>query len=254
MVWRNDAGLEGRSVVVTGASGGIGRKLVAAVADAGAQVLAVDVPGSAVGEIVAGLSGEPHRALEVDLLELAEHERIMTAAQQLAPLAAVVNVAAVIRRRETIDDVTEEDWDLQHDVNLKAAFFLNRAAHHAFRAQGTGGSIVNFTSQGWWTGGFGGSVVYSASKGGVVSMTRGLARSFAPDGVRVNAISPGAVDTSMFRDGVTDEGVASFISMIPLGRVGQPEEIAGPVLFLASEASAYITGAVINVSGGQLMY
>jgi NAD(P)-dependent dehydrogenase (short-subunit alcohol dehydrogenase family) len=121
-------------------------------------------------------------------------------------------------------------------------------------AQGTGGSIVNFTSQGWWTGGFGGSVAYAASKGGIVSLTRGLARSFAPTGVRVNAVSPGGVDTPMMRSGMTDEAMAGFVSMIPLGRLAEPDELAGSVLFLASDASRYLTGTVINVSGGQLMY
>ena len=129
-----------------------------------------------------------------------------------------------------------------------------RAVHHEFVDHGSGGSIVIFMSQGWWTGGFGGSVVYSASKGGVVSLTRGLARSFAPSGVRVNAVSPGGVDTSMLRSGSPDEALAGFVAMIPLGRLAQPNELAGAVLFLASDASQYVTGAVINVSGGQIMY
>jgi NAD(P)-dependent dehydrogenase (short-subunit alcohol dehydrogenase family) len=160
----------------------------------------------------------------------------------------------VLRRRNTIDDVTEEDWDVQLDVNLKAVFFLNRAAATLFRAQGRGGRIVNFTSQGWWTGGFGGSVVYAASKGGVVSMSRGLARTLAPAGITVNTVSPGAADTSMMRSGMTDEGLAEFVKMIPLGRMAQPSEVASAVLFLASNLAGYITGATINVSGGQLMY
>jgi NAD(P)-dependent dehydrogenase (short-subunit alcohol dehydrogenase family) len=160
----------------------------------------------------------------------------------------------VLRRRATVDDVTEEDWDLQHDVNLKATFFLNRSAFHAFRDQRGGGSIVNFASQGWWTGGFGGSVVYAASKGGVVSMTRGLARSFAPEQVRVNVVAPGGVDTPMMREGSSADQMQSFLAMIPLGRFAQPDDLAGSVVFLASDAARYITGAVINVSGGQLMY
>ena len=116
------------------------------------------------------------------------------------------------------------------------------------------GSIVNFTSQGWWTGGFGGSVVYAASKGGVVSLTRGLARSFAADGVRVNAVSPGGVDTPMMSEGVSDEVMRGFMAQVPLGRLAEPAELAGAVLYLASSASSYVTGTVLNVSGGQLMY
>ena len=160
----------------------------------------------------------------------------------------------VLRRRATIDEVTEEDWDVQFNINLKAVFFLNRAMADLLRAAGRGGRIVNFTSQGWWTGGFGGSVVYAASKGGVVSMSRGLARTLAADGITVNTVSPGAADTAMMRSGMTDEGLADFVKMIPLGRMAEPAEVASAVLYLASDLASYVTGATINVSGGQLMY
>lgn len=254
MEWRNDAGLVGRVVVVTGAAGGIGQAVCAALDEAGAHLFVVDITESAVEDVIAGLSGPHHRGGAFDLADLSTHDSIFEQAREAGELAAVVHMAAVLVRRATVDDVTEEDWDLQHDVNLKATFFFNRAAQHAFIAQGSGGSIVNFTSQGWWTGGFGGSVVYAASKGGIVSLTRGLARSFAPSGVRVNAVSPGGVDTPMMRSGMTDEAMAGFVSMIPLGRLAEPNELAGSVLFLASDASRYLTGTVINVSGGQLMY
>jgi NAD(P)-dependent dehydrogenase (short-subunit alcohol dehydrogenase family) len=240
--------------VVTGASGGIGRSVCQALAEAGATVIAVDISQDAVAPLVASLSGVNHVGVACDLRDLAQHDQLFETAMAKAPLGALIHMAAVLVRRATVDDVTEEDWDRQHDVNLKATFFLNRAAQHAFVRQGTAGSIVNFTSQGWWTGGFGGSVVYAASKGGIVSMTRGLARSFAPTGVRVNAVSPGGVDTPMLRDGMTDEALAGFISMIPLGRLAYPDELVGAVMYLASDASSYVTGAVMNVSGGQLMY
>lgn len=252
--WRNDAGLAGRAVVLTGAGGGIGSDLATAFAEAGAHVLAVDIAGSAVGDVVAALPGSGHRAVEADLRDLDEHARIFEQARELAPLAAFAHLAAILRRRTTVDEVTEEDWDAQLDVNLKATFFLNRAACRAFRDQGTPGAIVNFTSQGWWTGGFGGSVVYAASKGGVVSLTRGLARTFAPYGVRVNAVSPGGVDTPMMHEGMSEEASKAFLAMVPLGRLAAPSELAGAVLFLASDASSYVTGTVVNVSGGQLAY
>jgi NAD(P)-dependent dehydrogenase (short-subunit alcohol dehydrogenase family) len=239
--------------VVTGAAGGIGRSVVAAFAGAGAHVVGVDIVGSPVQEVVAALPGQ-HLALEADLRDVDDHGRLFQQARDLAPLAAVAHLAAVLLRRDTVDDVTSEDWDTQLDVNLKATFFLNRAARNAFKEQGTPGSIVNFTSQGWWTGGFGGSVVYAASKGGVVSLTRGLARSFAPDGVRVNAVSPGGVETPMMTEGVSDEVMRGFMAQIPLGRLADPDELTGAVLFLASSASSYVTGTVMNVSGGQLMY
>ena len=98
------------------------------------------------------------------------------------------------------------------------------------------------------------SVVYSASKGGIVSMTRGLARTYGPDKILVNAVSPGFVDTEMLRGGMTDEGVDALVEQIPVGQMCTPEEIAGTVVFLASDHASHITGATINVSGGFLMY
>jgi NAD(P)-dependent dehydrogenase (short-subunit alcohol dehydrogenase family) len=253
--WNLGAGLEGRGVLVTGAAGSIGRAVTHAFAAAGANVVAADLDARRLAELVAGLEGPGrHSAIAVDLAELGGIDRFVAEARDAAgSLEVLAHVAAVIRRSD-LDGVTEEDWAAQEAVNLRATFFLNRAAARAMREQGRGGRIVNFTSQGWWTGGFGGSVVYAATKGGVVSMSRGLARTYAPDGILVNCVSPGAVDTPMLRDGMTDEALESFRAQIPLGRFASPEELAGAVVFLASDHASYITGATLNVSGGQLMY
>jgi NAD(P)-dependent dehydrogenase (short-subunit alcohol dehydrogenase family) len=249
-------GLEDRGVVVTGGAGGIGREVAAAFAAAGARVAVVDVDQARCEEVVAGLeSPARHLAIAADLAELGAQEALLRRVKdELGRFDVLAHLAAVLRRRATIDDVTEEDWDVQLDVNLKATFFLNRWAARLFRERGAGGRIINFTSQGWWTGGFGGSVVYAASKGGIVAMSRGLARTLAPDGITVNTVSPGAADTSMMRSGSTEEDLANFVRMIPLGRMADPSELAGIVLFLASDHASYITGATVNVSGGQLMY
>ena len=255
MSWSVGAGLEGKGVVVTGAAGGIGAEVARAFAGAGARVCAVDVKEDGLAELLPTLEGGPHRSEALDLRELTGHEGLLRrTASELGGLDVLANMAAVLIRRGDIDEVTEEDWDFQHDVNLKAGFFLNRAAARIMREQGRGGRIINFTSQGWWTGGFGGSVVYSATKGGIVSMSRGLARTYAKDGITVNTVSPGAVDTPMLRGGLTDEQLEAHISQIPLGYMAEPADLAGTVVFLASDHARYITGATLNVSGGWLMY
>jgi NAD(P)-dependent dehydrogenase (short-subunit alcohol dehydrogenase family) len=201
------------------------------------------------------MEGGPHVALAADLRPVAGHSRLIASvADALGGIDVLVQTAAVLRRRPSMFDVSEDDWDFQHDVNLKAAFFLAQAAARVMRDQGTGGRIINFTSQGWQSGGFGGSVAYAATKGGVVSMTRGMARTLAKEKITVNAVSPGAADTAMMRSGMDDAALAATVAQIPLGYMAAPSELAGTVLFLASDHAGYITGATINVSGGWLMY
>jgi NAD(P)-dependent dehydrogenase (short-subunit alcohol dehydrogenase family) len=249
-------GIEGKGVVVTGAAGGIGSATARMFAEEGARVLAVDLEQGAVDAVVSTL-GQPeqHLAMGADLRDLGVHDGLLRrAVDAFGRFDVLAHCAAVLRRRFTIDEVTEEDWDFQIGVNLKATFFLDRTAATLLKEQGRGGRIVNFSSQGWWTGGFGGSVVYAASKGGVTAMSRGLARTYAKDGITVNVVSPGGVDTPMMTANQTEEQLRGFLELIPVGRLATPEEIAGAVVFLASEQGRYITGATLNVSGGQLMY
>ena len=249
------AGLAGKRVLLTGATGGIGREVALAFAAAGARVACVDLDEGALTALVGQMAGGPHAALARDLRDIAGLAGLVTQAHAaLGGLDVLVQTAAVLVRRASVMDVTEADWDFQHDVNLKASFFLAQAVARAMQAQGTGGRIINFTSQGWQSGGYGGSVASAATKGGIVSMTRGLARSLAKDAITVNAVSPGAADTAMMRSGMDDAGLASVAAQIPLGYLAAPSQLAGTVLFLATDHASYITGATINVSGGWLMY
>ena len=255
MAWSVGAGLEGKGVIVTGASGGIGRAVTRAFDTTGARVMAVDLDQAKLDELVAGLTGRGHIGVAADLRVISSHDGLVERARrELGNLYVLANLAAVLRRRSSLDEITEDDWDLQHDVNLKSAFFLCRAAGRAMIAQGRGGRIITFASQGWWTGGFGGSVVYAASKGGIVSMTRGLARTLGPHHITVNAVSPGQVNTPMLMTDLAPEMYEAMKQQTPLGNVAEPEELAGTVVFLASDHARYITGATINVSGGFLMY
>lgn len=250
------AGLEDRGVIVTGATGGIGRSVAAGFAACGAHVHLVDLDEEMLEETRRTLEDpDRHSSSATDLTDAKARIKMLAAAEEATGgVVALAHLAAVLVRRNSLAEVSEADWDLQHDVNLKASFFLNREFGAHLQEAGRKGAIVDFTSQGWWTGGYGGSVAYSATKGGIVSMVRGLARSFATDGIRVNAVSPGGVDTPMLRTGMSDQALADFEALIPMGRLAQPDELAGAVVFLCSDHASFITGATVNISGGQLMY
>lgn len=255
MTWSVGAGLEGRGVILTGATGGIGAAVARGFAAAGAKVMAVDLDQARLDEVVGGLEGSGHLGVTADLRDLGTHDALVArAVKELGGVYVLANLAAVLRRRGSLDEVTEDDWDLQHDVNLKSAFFLARSAGQTMIAAGQGGRIILFSSQGWWTGGFGGSVAYASTKGGVTTMCRGLARTFGPHKITVNCVSPGQVHTPMLMTGLAPEIYETMKKQTPLGYVAEPEEMAGPVVFLASDHASYITGATLNVSGGFLMY
>jgi NAD(P)-dependent dehydrogenase (short-subunit alcohol dehydrogenase family) len=254
MAWSVGAGLDGRTVVVTGATGGIGRAIAVAFATAGARVVATDLDQNALDTLVSELGKGDHVGLALNLRDADERQKLveLALAQESAPYA-LVHTAALLRRRASLDDVTEDDWDAQIDTNLKATFFLARSFADEMKKAGEG-RLVLFTSQSWMTGGFGGATVYAASKGGVVSLSRGLARTYGAFGITVNTIAPGQINTPML---LTDLSPAIYEKMrqeTPLGYVGEPDDVAGTAVFLASTHARYITGATINVSGGFLMY
>ncbi len=240
MPWSVAEGLEGKGVIVTGAAGGIGRAVSEAFAASGARVMAVDIDQARVDAVVAGLAGDDHVGVAADLRDLSTHDALIDRARaELGGVYVLAWLAAILRRRYSLAEVSAEEWDLQLDTNLKAAFFL---------------ASILFSSAGWWTGGYGGAVPYAASKGGITTMSRGLARTFGANHITVNCVSPGQVHTPMLMTDLAPEIYENMKKQTPLGYVAEPEDIAGPVVFLASDHARYITGATINVSGGLLMY
>ncbi len=255
MTWDLGSGLDGRGVMVTGAAGGIGREVARAFAAAGAKVMVVDLSEPACREVVDELDGSGHTFRALDVSVVAGHEELVEAAiETLGDLYALVHLAAVLRRQPQLSDVTERDWDIQVDTNLKGTFFLCRAAAEAMVRRGGGGRVITFTSQGWWTGGFGGSVVYNTTKGGIVTMTRGMARTYGKHNITVNAIAPGQVRTEMLLRGLDPQVLETMTDATPLGRIAEPAEIAGLAVFLASRHAGFISGATVNITGGFLMY
>lgn len=238
-----------RRILVTGAAKGIGRAVMERALADGDEVVAVDrdpVPDP--------VGGSPRRlrTRRVDLARVAEITGLAEyLAEEVGGLDAVVHAAGVIVRRGSLDDVTEDDFDLQYAVNLRSAFFLVVRLRHLLSE---GGSIVLFSSQGWWTGGLGGSAPYAATKAGVVALTRGLSRELAPRGIRVNAIAPGFVDTDMMRTHLDEADRDRLIAGVPLGRMADPAEMAASALSLTRADASYLTGITLNASGGQLIY
>lgn len=248
-------GLKGKTVLVTGATGSIGSSVAKGFATAGCRVAVVDIDQARCDTVAAEL-GDRHAGFGADLTVTDGLAGMVSDVENaLGPVDVLVNIAGIILRTDDLLSVSEADYDKQMSINLKAPFFLMQAVAKSMIDGGRDGAIINYSSQGWMSGGFGGSVVYNAGKGGITTMTRGLARSWAEHGIRVNAVAPGLVDTPMLGlDRMSKDQVDKMVGGIPMKRIAQPEDHVGATLFLASEHAAYMTGATINVSGGFLMY
>jgi 2-deoxy-D-gluconate 3-dehydrogenase len=243
--------LAGRVALVTGANAGIGQGIAIALAAAGADVAAVgrSEPGET-GERVRA-AGRRFIAIQADLDSAQRTQEIVQEVTgKLGPLDILVNNAGIIRRSEALD-FSEADWDAVLNVNLKTVFFLAQAAARSMVVRGRG-KIINIASMLSFQGGIR-VASYTASKSGVLGLTRLLANEWAARGINVNAIAPGYIatrNTAALRDDEVRN--REILSRIPAGRWGVPEDLGGAAVFLASSASDYVHGAVLPVDGGWL--
>ena len=242
-----------RVVVVTGGGSGLGRHLASRFADEGASVVVADVSATAADEAARGLSSAGGRALgmEADVTVREQVDATVRRVERyLGPVDVLVNNAARATDRDFLD-LDEEQWEGDVSVALKGSFLCSRAVLPGMVERGSG-VIVNVSSVNAL--GYYGNEAYSAAKAGVLSLTRSLAVRYGPSGVRTNAVVPGTLRTPAWEERRRqDPGVLERVAAwYPLGRVGEPEDVAGAVLFLASEEAAWITGAALPVDGGLL--
>lgn len=245
--------LSGAMAVVSGAASGIGQATALRLAREGAKVLAVDVaePGLAETATLASAQGLSIATLVKSVAEADAPAAILDfAAECLGGISVLVNNAG-IGGSHSAENTTDEEFDRFFSVNLRSVFRISRAAMTRMRP--LGGAIVNIASIYGMTG-FPGTAGYAAAKAGVIGLTMQMATDCGPRGIRVNAISPGLIETGMTRRRIAGDAWfrSLMLDMTPLGRVGKPEDIAAAVAFLASADAAFITGQVLTVDGGWL--
>ncbi|WP_170451138.1 SDR family NAD(P)-dependent oxidoreductase [Ruegeria arenilitoris] len=240
--------LTGRVACVTGASSGLGRRVAQVLATAGARVVGVARRAEALAE----LQAEIGVGSAVVAGDVADRDGLPSLVEQIsAPFGApdIVVHAAGVNTRQAADDVTPEGWDATLGVNLGAPFFLSQAMVPAMKARGWG-RIVNFASL-QTTRAFPGGIAYGASKGGIAQLTRAMAEAWSSHGITANAIGPGFFPTELTQAVFDDPArAARNAAQTCIGRNGRMEDIDGPILFLCSQASDYVTGQILMVDGG----
>jgi len=241
--------LTGRAAIVTGSAQGLGRAIAYALAAAGSDVLGADIqPDQSETRSAIESTGRRFVAMEADVA-IAADTIVANALGAFGRIDILVNNAGILRHRPMLE-VPAEEWERVMEVNLTAAFRLTQATARTMVRAGRG-SIINITS----LLAFQGSTKvpsYVASKAGLAGLTRAMANELGPHGVRVNAIAPGYMNTANTAALRSSAKANSVVSMLPLARWGEPADLAGPVVFLASDASAYVTGHMLVVDGGWL--
>ncbi len=245
--------LVNKVAIVTGAGRGIGKAIAIALAREGANIIAIDVDIQTAEEVAREIKSLDRQALaiQVDVSDSKEVNRmVQSVLEKFKRVDILVNNAAIIKRG-SIEDLTEEDWDRVMDVNLKGAFNCAKAVVGAMKKQRYG-KIVNISSIAGKIGDLASAPCYGASKAGMTCLAKSLARELASYGINANVVAPHAIETDMSKEW-SEEKRKSIIADIPLGRLGEPEDVAEAVVFLVSDKAKFITGEVLDVNGGCLM-
>ncbi len=232
----------------------MGAAAASALAREGASVVVADLNGDNAHRVATGIAaaGGNAVAVEVDVATNDGARRIVQIAQEQYGRLDVLGCIAGVLRTSRLEQIDEAEWDLVLGVNLKGVFLCAQAAAERMRAQRSGKIVIMASMAGRATSTLGGAH-YTASKAGVLGLARHLARELAPFGINVNAINPGIVDTPMVRTSTAPAYLEKVIESIPFKRMATPEEVAELIVFLASDAASYITGAAVDIHGGEMI-
>ena len=244
----------GRVAIVTGGGRGMGRAVAERLAQGGATVAVNDIDGASAASVAARLQSDGTDAIAVagDIASGGDVKRIV--GETLGRFGAIhilINNAGILRPTPVID-IEEAEWDLVVGVNLKGTYLCSRAVLPAMHAAGWG-RIVNFSSTAGKSISTVGGAHYTAAKAGILGFTRHLAKEAAGSGITVNSVCPGLIDTEMIRATISPDRAKAYADNFPISRLGEPSEVAELVAFLASDRAAYITGASLDINGGDLM-
>jgi NAD(P)-dependent dehydrogenase (short-subunit alcohol dehydrogenase family) len=247
--------LKGKTAVISGGAGkrGIGFATAKLFAEQGAKVAILDIDGPAAIEAAASL-GTGHLGLQCDVTDLAACQKAVDASiKALGHIDILINNAGITQPVK-IMEIDPKSWDRILDVNLRGILYLSQATipHMRSRKQGAIACMSSVSAQ--RGGGIFGGPHYSAAKAGVLGLAKAMARELGPDGIRVNCVTPGLIQTDITGGKLTDQMKKDIIAGIPLGRLGEASDVAKIYLFLASDLSSYVTGAVIDVNGGMLIH